>query len=48
MPDTEPLTFEAKMTQAVGLASTILPQMEIDINDPIGMMQQVVTEVTTL
>lgn len=41
--DTEPLTNEARMTQAVGLASTILPEMEIDIEDPVGMMQKVVS-----
>ena len=38
----------AKMTQAVGLASTALPHMEIDVDDPIGMMQQLVERVKEL
>lgn len=35
----------AVMTQAVGLATTIKGDMEIDVRNPIGMMQQVCTYV---
>lgn len=36
------------MTQAVGLATTAVPDMEIDVRDPIGMMHRVVATVTQL
>ena len=36
------------MTQAVGLATTAVPDMEIDVTDPIGMMHKVVAEVARL
>ncbi len=38
----------AKWIQAVGLASTIVGDMEIDVSDPVGMMQKVVAEVERL
>jgi len=34
--------------QAVGLASTCVPTMEIDVTDPIGMMQKVCAELAAL
>lgn len=34
-----------KWIQAVGLASTLSPKMEVDVDNPLGMMQQVVKEV---
>jgi hypothetical protein len=34
--------------QAIGLATTAVPTMEMDTNDPVGMMQRVVAEVTAL
>lgn len=34
--------------QAVGLASTLVPDMEIDVKNPIGMMKAVVAKVTKL
>lgn len=32
----------AELAEAVGLATTAVPTMEIDVGDPVGMMQQVV------
>lgn len=37
-----------KFIQAVGLASTCVPTMEIDISDPVGMMQKVCDEFNIL
>ena len=37
-----------RLLQAIGLATTAVPNMEIDVNDPIGMMQRVVAEVDRL
>ena len=34
--------------QAVGLASTCVPTMEVDVTDPIGMMQKVCAELAAL
>jgi hypothetical protein len=38
----------SKFIQAVGLASTLVPNMIIDVSDPIGMMQTVTNELSTL
>ena len=37
-----------RLLQAIGLATTVVPNMEIDVTDPIGMMQRVVAEVERL
>lgn len=37
-----------RLLQAIGLATTAVPNMEIDVTDPIGMMQRVVVEVDRL
>ena len=34
----------AKLQQAIGLATTMKPDMEMDVEDPVGMMQKVVSE----
>ncbi|MDI3463660.1 MAG: hypothetical protein OJF50_002481 [Nitrospira sp.] len=31
----------ARLREALGLATTLKPDMEININDPVGMMQEV-------
>ena len=41
-------TENEQLRQAIGLATTAVPTMEIDVSDPVGMMQRVVNEVTTL
>ena len=38
------LTMES-LLQAIGLATTLSPDMIMDVDDPIGMMQRVVKEV---
>ena len=38
-------TIEEAYRQAVGLASTLEPHMQIDVRDPLGMMEQVVAGV---
>lgn len=38
----------ADALQAIGLASTAVPDMVVDVNDPVGMMQRVVDEVGRL
>lgn len=47
-PGGEAHTELSELRQAVGLASTIVPDMEIDVRDPVGMMQRVVAEVERL
>lgn len=37
-----------RLLQAVGLATTTVPDMQVDIEDPVGMMQRVVAEVERL
>ena len=37
-----------RLLQAVGLATTTVPDMQVDIEDPVGMMQRVVAEVDRL
>ncbi|HRR41756.1 MAG TPA: hypothetical protein P5244_11040, partial [Syntrophales bacterium] len=37
-----------KYHQAIGLATTALPSMQIDPNDPVGMMHKVVAQITAL
>ena len=38
----------ARLREAIGLATTAAPTMEMDAADPVGMMQRVVAEVTRL
>ena len=38
----------ARLREAIGLATTAVPTMEMDAADPVGMMQRVVAEVTRL
>lgn len=33
-----------RLLQAVGLATTAVPDMQIDVKDPVGMMRRVVAE----
>lgn len=37
-----------RLLQAVGLATTAVPHMQVDIENPVGMMQRVVAEVERL
>jgi hypothetical protein len=38
----------APWIQAVGLASTVISDIEVDVQNPVAMMQQVVSEVAAL
>ena len=38
----------ARLREAIGLATTAVPTMEMDAADPVGMMQRVVAEIDTL
>ncbi len=45
----EQMTAERdKLLEAVGLASTALPRMEVDVDNPVDMMKQVVEEIERL
>ena len=47
--DCDELEAEAvKLRQAIGLMTTALPSMEMDVNDPVSMARQVVAEVERL
>lgn len=37
----------ARLREAVGLATTLKPGMEINVNDPVGMMQEIHKYVTS-
>lgn len=44
----EALDLLARLREAIGLATTAVPNMEMDVHDPIGMMQRVVAEADRL